>query len=313
MWRLLVAGILAESWSMFVYSISVKCLVWNSFASWSQPAVLFAWAFTRYVHLHLQGNLTYEAEGIYPADYFFAINPVSGVIRVVNDLKTDELSRATYEVCFFPLPFLSVQILDILFYSSFCCSFPLLFNLFFNFKNDFSNRRLVRCLLHKKPNFSLTKKKKKRKGMKQSPNQKMQNDFKSMGDTKSAQCYIWDGVNHRLCTCLFILFLVFYFISVTLHKISSIWLSICVVMEERCAGLRWNMWSKTFFLCFSASNLCIRQRVPWPACNLHGDHQYCPQPQHSSHSGLLPDHSPWDMGFWWPHLQHQRLWRWRGE
>ena len=145
---------------MFVYSISVKCLVWNSFASWSQPAILFAWAFTRYVHLHLQGNLTYEAEGIYPADYFFAINPVSGVIRVVNDLKTDELSRATYEVCFFPLPLLSVQILDILFYSSFCCSFPLLFNLFFNFKNGFSNRRLVSCLLHKKPNFSLTKKKK---------------------------------------------------------------------------------------------------------------------------------------------------------
>ena len=198
---------------MFVYSISVKCLVWNSFASWSQPAVLFAWAFTRYVHLHLQGNLTYEAEGIYPADYFFAINPVSGVIRVVNDLKTDELSRATYEVCFFPLPFLSVQILDILFYSSFCCSFPLLFNLFFNFKNGFSNRRLVSCLLHKKPNFSLTKKKKKRKGMKQSPNQKMQNDCKSMGDTKSAQCYIWDGVDHRICTCLFFYFFFLFHFS----------------------------------------------------------------------------------------------------
>ena len=61
------------------------------------------------------------------------------------------------------------------FYSSFCCSFLLLFNLLFNFKNGFSNRRrLVSCLFHKKPNFSLTKKEKKRKGMKQSPNKKMQ-------------------------------------------------------------------------------------------------------------------------------------------
>ena len=53
----------------------------------------------------LQGNLTYVAEGIYPADYFFAINPVSGQITVANDLKTDELSRSSYEVQIFSLCF----------------------------------------------------------------------------------------------------------------------------------------------------------------------------------------------------------------
>ena len=46
---------------------------------------------------------------------------------------------------------------------------------FFNFKNVFSDRRLVGCLLHKKQNLSLTKKEKK-EGMKQSQNQEMQNE-----------------------------------------------------------------------------------------------------------------------------------------
>ncbi|XP_070182145.1 protocadherin Fat 1-like [Littorina saxatilis] len=46
----------------------------------------------------LQGNLTYAAEGIYPADNFFHINPVSGVITVKNNLTDDALSRPVYEL-----------------------------------------------------------------------------------------------------------------------------------------------------------------------------------------------------------------------
>ena len=55
------------------------------------------WPDTRVV-VSFQGEIRYEAIGVYPATSFFAVNAVSGAVTVTTDLRNDALLITSYTV-----------------------------------------------------------------------------------------------------------------------------------------------------------------------------------------------------------------------
>lgn len=44
----------------------------------------------------LKGNLTYESIGMYPAEDYFSVDPSSGRVSLIRDLKSDPSGLQTY-------------------------------------------------------------------------------------------------------------------------------------------------------------------------------------------------------------------------
>lgn len=45
-----------------------------------------------------QGSIRYESIGIFPAQTFFEVNTVSGVINIIRSVRDDVILRASYTV-----------------------------------------------------------------------------------------------------------------------------------------------------------------------------------------------------------------------
>ena len=50
------------------------------------------------VAVFCQGEIRYEAIGVYPATTFFAVNSVSGAVTITTDLRNDALLITSYTV-----------------------------------------------------------------------------------------------------------------------------------------------------------------------------------------------------------------------